>query len=105
MELLPQAGLLPLLHPVPQRHPRAAHLPGKVLPGDACLEYKQGPGQTNTIGFARLVPLELGFHGGRIGSTGAQNSSSTGTHDTASSLMQRVASCDLEYVGIEGHDL
>jgi hypothetical protein len=46
-----------------------------------------------------------GFHGGRIGSTGAQNSSSTGTHDTASSLMQRVASCDLEYVGIEGHDL
>ena len=46
MQLLPDAGLLPLAQPAPAGHPRAAaHLLRQVLPGDPRLQHEQDPGQ------------------------------------------------------------
>ncbi len=77
---------------------------GKSSQGMPVLSTNRIPVRQTRSGLRGWPPLELGFHGGRIGSTSAQNSSSTSTLDMASSLMQRVASNDLEYVGIQGHD-
>jgi len=69
VDVLPDASLLPFVQSSPAGHPAtAAHLFGKVLPGDAGLEYEKNASQrfavvdglSTTFG-SRLVWWETGF--------------------------------------------
>jgi len=60
VQLVPNAGVGPLLQSVPQGHAAAAHLAGEVFPGDAGLEHEQDAAQTNPVVHTRPTALGTG---------------------------------------------
>jgi len=60
VQLGPHARYVPLVQPVPQRHPTAAHLVGEVLPRDAGLEDEEDPGEAHAVIDARVTAQRAG---------------------------------------------
>jgi hypothetical protein len=55
VELVPDAGSTPLVQTVPKSHTAAAHLVGKILPGDAGFEHEQNAGEADAIWHTRFA--------------------------------------------------